>query len=88
MFEISFKLYVFSLAWYLLWNDFEIVAARIATFYSITEVLLLSYIPLIMKSNKDKFICGVVLCLIAISILYVNISFGKWDDVLLPIINL
>lgn len=83
-FEISFKLYAFSLVWYLLWNDFEIFAARIATFYSITEVLLLSFIPLIMKTKENKYLCSVLLCFVAASIFSLNYFTGKWEGVLLP----
>lgn len=35
-------LYVFSVCWLIVWNDFGIVAARIATFFSIGEVLLVA----------------------------------------------
>lgn len=83
-FEISFKLYAFSLVWYLLWNDFEIFAARIATFYSITEVLLLSFIPLIMKTKESRYLCSILLCLVASAIFCLNYFTGKWSGVLLP----
>ncbi|EKM0148755.1 EpsG family protein [Cronobacter dublinensis] len=81
---VSFNLYVFSVVWYLLWNDFEIVAARIATFFSITEVLLLSYIPLLAKNKINKILCTIGIVLIAAIIFSLNQVTGKWDDVILP----
>ncbi|EPN1630460.1 EpsG family protein, partial [Cronobacter turicensis] len=81
---IGFNLYFFSVIWYLLWNDFEIVAARIATFFSITEVLLLSYIPLLFKSNINKALSTLAIVFIALTIFALNHITGKWDDILLP----
>lgn len=82
---VSFNLYVFSVVWYLLWNDFEIVAARIATFFSITEVLLLSYIPLLAKNNINKLLCTIGIVLIATVMFSLNEITRKWDDVILPL---
>lgn len=81
---LCFNLYFFSVIWYLLWNDFEIFAARIATFFSITEVLLLSYIPLLMKSAKNKLLSAFLLVMFATLILFLNLYTGKWDEVILP----
>lgn len=41
-FSTILVLYVFSVCWLIVWNDFGIVAARIATFFSIGEVLLVA----------------------------------------------
>ncbi len=41
-FSIILVIYVFSVCWLMVWNDFGIVAARIATFFSIGEVLLVA----------------------------------------------
>ena len=51
-FRILVTIYVFSLCWLVIWNDFGIVAARIATFFSIGEVLLIASFYQLLSSKK------------------------------------
>lgn len=51
-FRVLLIIYVFSLCWLVVWNDFGIVAARISTFFSIGEVLLVASLYNIFSSKK------------------------------------
>lgn len=51
-FHVLLVIYVFALCWLVVWNDFGIVAARIATFFSIGEVLLVASFYHIFSSKK------------------------------------
>ncbi|HCA7459296.1 TPA: EpsG family protein [Enterobacter roggenkampii] len=82
-FNISFNLYVFSLLWLIVWNDFSIVASRIATFFSITEVLILAMLPFIAKEGASRSILTACLVIGAGLIMAMNIVSGKWDDIVL-----
>ncbi|AXG18937.1 TPA: EpsG family protein [Escherichia coli] len=82
-FNVSFNTYVVSLIWLILWNDFSIVASRIATFYSIGEVLLMAMLPFITKSGGSRNILAVLLILLAGVIMFMNIYTGKWDGVVI-----
>lgn len=51
-FDTIFSIYLFSLCWLIIWNDFGIIAARIATFFSIGEVLLVASFYHIFSSKR------------------------------------
>jgi hypothetical protein len=52
-FKVLLDIYLLSLCWLILFNDFSIIAARIATFFSIGEVILCaSFYTLFDKKNK------------------------------------
>lgn len=82
-FKVSFNLYLFSLIWLILWNDFSIVAARIATFFSITEVLLMAMIPFIANEGLSRKLLTGIIVLIAGVIMMMNIYTGKWEDIVI-----
>lgn len=59
-FNIILTIYTFSVCWLIVWNDFGIVAARIATFFSIGEVLLVASFYHLFSSKKTyTFIIGI-----------------------------
>lgn len=75
-FSILLFSYLLSTCWLIVWNDFAIIGARVATFFSIAEPILLSSVFLIIKPNS-KLIVGSIAILIALTILYLNLSSGK-----------
>ncbi|KAA6338607.1 hypothetical protein EZS27_013412 [termite gut metagenome] len=54
-FKILLDIYIFSLCWLVVFNDFGIVAGRIATIFSIGEVILCASFYLLFN-NRSKFI--------------------------------
>lgn len=87
-FEILFKIYLLSTIWLILFNDFAIIAGRVATFWSITEIILVPSFLLLMKKNlSNQFIGWISIVLIAKLILYLNfITQNIIDYVLYPIL--
>lgn len=71
MFRVLLTPYILSVCWLMLWNDFAIVAGRMATFLSITEVLIIPLPILLFKKNIRPVVgCGLVM--LAFAILYMN----------------
>lgn len=68
-----------SLCWLLVWNDFTIVAARIATFFSVTEVMLMPMF-FYLVTPKSRPIVGLILILIAFAILGLNIAVDNFAE--------
>ena len=65
-----------SLCWLALWNDFPIISNRMATFFSITEVLLVpSFIYLVRRRSIPIVIGGIVFY--AFLTLWLNINVGN-----------
>lgn len=63
--------YIMSVCWLMLWNDFPIVSGRMATFLSVTEVLIMP-IPIVLVNRRSKPLMGILLIILAFMILYMN----------------
>lgn len=64
--------YLMSVCWLMLWNDFPIIAARIATFFSITEPLVVcSTLYLVNKASRP--LTTALILLFAFLMLYLNV---------------
>lgn len=75
-FNIFFVCMAMSLCWLALWNDFPIISNRMATFFSITEVLLVpSFIYLVRRRSIPIVIGGIVFY--AFLTLWLNINVGN-----------
>lgn len=62
--------YLIATCWLILWNDFAILSARIATFFSITEVLLLAmFTCLFEKKSRPIYLLWVILLTFAMLLL-------------------
>ena len=70
-FRIIIVPYVMSVCWLMVWNDFPIIAGRIAMFYSITEVVLIPCF-LYLFTPLSRPIVTSVLVILAFAILYLN----------------
>lgn len=70
-FKLMFVPYAISVCWLLVWNDFSIVAGRMATFFSITEVIVIPSM-LVLVTPKSRPILVLLLILLAFMILYLN----------------
>lgn len=70
-FKLMFVPYVMSVCWLLVWNDFPIVSGRMATFFSITEVIVIPSM-LVLVTPKSRPILILLLILLAFMILYLN----------------
>lgn len=63
--------YVMSVCWLMLWNDFPIIAGRLATYFSITEIILISSFIYIFKAMSKPIVLATLIVL-AFAILYLN----------------
>lgn len=70
-FRIILVPYVISVCWLMLWNDFPIIAGRMAMFYSITEIFLVPCFLCIFTPLSRPIVLG-ILVLLAFAILYLN----------------
>jgi len=75
-FRLLFIPLVMSLCWLLVWNDFSIIAARIATFFSITEVLVVPSF-LYLFTPRSRPVAVVVIVLFAFATLCLNTMPGS-----------
>lgn len=75
-FRVIFIPMLLSFCWLLVWNDFPIVANRMATFFSVTEVVLVPNFLCLLKprSRPVVFLCIVVF---AFLVLYLNLQGGN-----------
>ncbi len=65
--------YLIATCWLVLWNDFGILAARVATFFSISEGLLLaSFMYLVSRESRPIYVTLVIA--LAFMMLYLNLS--------------
>lgn len=72
-FKLLFIPMLCSVCWLMVWNDFAIVAARMGTFLSITEVLVVPILFYIVKPNSKIFIYFAII-LYALAILILNFA--------------
>ncbi|MDE6460526.1 MAG: EpsG family protein [Paramuribaculum sp.] len=70
--------YLLSVCWLMVWNDFAIVAARMATFLSVTEVIIIPTTLILFKKHSRQ-IAGTVLIALAFIILYWNGNYYLTD---------
>lgn len=65
-----------SVCWLMVWNDFAIVAGRMGTFFSVTEVLVY---PMLMYlvTPRSRPVMGILLVLFALSTLSLNLWVGN-----------
>lgn len=75
-FYIYFICMAISLCWLLLWNDFPIISNRVATFFSITEVLIVPSFLYLLKPNS-RFIGVGIIIIYALLTLWLNIYIGN-----------
>lgn len=75
----NFRLYLTSLlisvCWLMAFNDFSIIAARIATFFSIVEVLIVPYL-LYFVVPRDRIWIQMIIIAYAFTTLYLNVEKG------------
>ncbi|KAA6333667.1 hypothetical protein EZS27_017943 [termite gut metagenome] len=75
-YEILLKTYIMSTCWIMVWNDFAIFGARIATFLSVGEpIIVASFISLFKPSSR--FIVVIIYIIIAFFMLKVNMIPSK-----------
>lgn len=75
-FYIFFVCMAMSLCWLSLWNDFPIISNRIATFFSITEVLLVPSFIYLVKHRSIPIVIGIIVFYAFIT-LWLNINVGN-----------
>lgn len=78
--------YLMSICWLMLWNDFPIIASRIATFLSITEPLIVSSI-LYLVTQKSRPVATSLIVLFAFLMLYLNIAVKNFPEYHLSILQ-
>ncbi len=71
-FRVLFVPYILSVCWLMVWHDFPIVAGRLATFFSITEVIIIPSIAMTLVTSRSRPLMGAILVLLALTILYLN----------------
>ncbi|MCG3767776.1 EpsG family protein [Vibrio cincinnatiensis] len=69
-FDTMLLFYFLAVTWRIAFSDFGIFAARVATFFSIVEVLL---IPALIYAFRQKFIMTIFILLYAFLTLYLNL---------------
>ncbi len=78
-FKLLFIPILMSMCWLLVWNDFQIVAARIATFFSITEVLVIpAFLALFTPRSRPVVALGIVIYTFAV--LYLHTQNSLWPE--------
>lgn len=75
-FKLLFVPLVISLCWLLVWNDFSIFAARIATFFSVTEVLVVPCF-LYLFTPRSRPLATLAIVVFAFAVLYLNVRPGS-----------
>ena len=75
-FNIFFVCMAISLCWLSLWNDFPIISNRIATFFSITEVLLVPSFIYLVRRRSIPIVIGIIV-FYAFLTLWLNINVGN-----------
>jgi hypothetical protein len=83
-FHVMLSAYIFSSCWLMLWNDFAILAARVATFLSVGEPIFISSLLYLFPKYFRPAVTIVLIC-IALLILYLNIKkdLGEYKLILL-----
>ena len=78
-FRLLFIPMLLSVCWLLVWNDFQIVAARIATFFSVTEVLVIpAFLALFTPRSRPVVTFGIVF--FAFAVLYLHTQESLWPE--------
>jgi hypothetical protein len=72
-FDVLFAAYLFATCWLMLWNDFAIIAARLATFCSVGEPVLFASL-LHLVSIRWRPVLAVALIVCAIMFLMYNLN--------------
>lgn len=70
-FNVLLVPYMISVCWLMVWNDFPIIAARLATFFSVTEILIIPSILVLVNKQSRPFL-AYLLILLALLILFMN----------------
>lgn len=78
-FKVLLNIYLFSVCWLMVWNDFGIVAARIAAFFSIGEVLLVASL-FHLFSYHSKYVYVLIICIVAFLMISLNIFTGRFFE--------
>lgn len=73
-FKIMYNMYFLSTIWIILFSEFAIIAARVASFMSIVEVIIL---PMLILKFRYKKTIYILLVLFAFLVLYINIFFRE-----------
>lgn len=73
-FRIMYNMYFLSTIWIILFSEFAILAARVASFMSIVEVIIL---PMIILKFRCEKIIYILLVLFSFLMLYINIFLKK-----------
>lgn len=71
-FKMLFVPLLISVCWLMVWNDFAIVAGRMATFFSVTEVLVVPML-IYLSTEKSKPLMGVMIIIYALTTLALNL---------------
>ncbi|MFV0599119.1 MAG: EpsG family protein [Bacteroidales bacterium] len=75
-FEVLLGIYLISTCWLLVWNDFAILAARVATFFAVSEPILIASTLLVLKPSS-RILVNIIMVVVALLILYLNLASGK-----------
>ncbi|WP_298064275.1 EpsG family protein [uncultured Rikenella sp.] len=78
--------YLMSVCWLMLWNDFPIIAARIATFFSVTEPLLVCAV-LYLVTKVSRPIATSLILIFAFLMLYLNVFVKGFPEYHLSILQ-
>lgn len=76
-FKIFFDIYALSLCWLVCFSDYGIFCARIATVFSIIEVIICSYFYALVPS-RSRWTASVMLILFAFLVMSLNIYTGRF----------
>ena len=75
-FVVIFNYYFISTLWYIYFNDFAIIAGRIANLLSVGEVVLIPML-LFISSPRYKLITFVIIIIYCALVLFLNLKSGK-----------
>ena len=78
MFRVLLTPYILSVCWLMVWNDFAIMGGRMATFLTVTEVLIIPQSLLLVKRSSQPIVASVLISL-AFMILYLNGNYYMSD---------
>lgn len=76
-FKIMILCLMMSVCWLMLWNDFPIIAGRLGTFFSVTEVLVVPSF-LYLFTPKSRLLVGGLIVFYAFLTLYLNLNSGNF----------
>ena len=76
-FKPAFILYIFGTAWIIVFNDFSIFAARIASILTIGELILL---PMFILLVKQENIAKLIICILLAVIFFYNLNYRGTEE--------